>query len=84
MSEKRPSANGWGDLGEEVAKARLADYNRILELTVRAIEAEGKDAGSLMLHGELDKLAEGRLKNILSAVIVDRALEIVRARGHLR
>ena len=83
MSEKRRS-NGWGDLGEEVAKARLADYNRILELTVRAIEAEGKDAGSLMLHGELDKLAEGRLKNILSAVIVDRALEIVRARGHLR
>jgi hypothetical protein len=81
MSERQASSNGSGDIGHAVAKARLADYHRILEVTVRAIEAEGEEAGSLVLHGEIDKLAEGRLKNILAAVIVDRALDIVRARG---
>jgi hypothetical protein len=80
MNEKRASGNGSGDFGEEIAKARLADYNRILDLTVRAIESESEEAAPLVLHGELDKLAEGRLKNILSAVIIDQALDIVRSR----
>jgi hypothetical protein len=79
MSQE-PNGNGGGDLGEAIAKARLADYNRILDLTVRAIEAEGEEAGPLVLNAELDKLAEGRLKNILAVVIADRALEIVRAK----
>ena len=84
MSEKGLNGNGSGDIGEEIAKARLADYNRMLDVTVRAIQAEGEEAGSLVLHGELEKLAEGRLKNILSAVIVYQALDIVRGRGRPR
>ena len=81
MSDKRLNGNGSGDFGEQIAKARLADYNRMLDVTVRAIQAEGEEVGSLVLHGELEKLAEGRLKNILSAVIVFQALDIVRGRG---
>jgi hypothetical protein len=84
MSEKGLNGNGSGDIGEEIAKARLADYNRMLDVTVRAIQAEGEEAGSLVLHGELEKLAEGRAKNILSAVIVHQALDIVRGRGRPR
>jgi len=84
MSEKGLNGNGSGDIGDEIAKARLADYNRMREVTVRAIQAEGEEAGSLVLHGELEKLAEGRLKNILSAVIVYQALDIVRGRGRPR
>jgi hypothetical protein len=80
MAQEQLSGNGEGDLGQAIAKARLADYNRILDLTVRAIEAEGEEAGPLALNAELEKLAEGRLKNILAVVIVDRALEIVRTR----
>ena len=80
MGQEHASGNGGGNIGEEIAKARLADYNRILDVTVRAIEDGGEEAGPLVLHGELDKLAEGRLKNILAVVIVDRALEIVRTR----
>ena len=81
MSEKRLNGNGSRDIGEEIAKARLADYDRMLDVTIRAIETEGEEAGPLVLHGELEKLAEGRLKNILSAVIVYQALDIVRGRG---
>ena len=81
MSEKRLNGNGSGDIGEEIAKARLADYDRMLDVTIRAIETEGEEAGPLVLHGELEKLAEGRLKNILSAVIVHQALDIVRGHG---
>jgi hypothetical protein len=77
---KEPNGNGGGDLAEEIAKARLADYADMLDVTVRAIEAGGDEAGPLVLNAELDKLAEGRLKNILAVVIVDQALEIVRAR----
>jgi len=84
MSEKGLNGNGSGDIGDEIAKARLADYNRMLDVTVRAIQAEGEEAGSLVLHGELEKLAEGRAKNILSAVIVHQALDIVRGRGRPR
>jgi hypothetical protein len=80
MAHEQQSGNGEGDLGQAIAKARLADYNRILDLTVRAIEAEGEEAGPLVLNSELEKLAEGRLKNILAVVIADRALEIVRTR----
>jgi hypothetical protein len=79
MSQE-PNGNGGGDLGEAIAKARLADYKEMLDVTVRAIEAGGEEAGPLVLHAELDKLAESRLKNILAVVIVDRALEIVRTR----
>ncbi len=75
-----PSSNGAGDLGKEIPKARLADFHRLLDVTVRAIKAEGEEVGPLVLHGELDKLPEGRLKSILAVVIVDRALEIVRTR----
>ena len=81
MSEKRLNGNGSGDIGEEIAKARLADYERMLDVTIRAMETEGEEAGPLVLHGELEKLTEGRLKNILSAVIVYQALDIVRGRG---
>jgi hypothetical protein len=77
----KSNGNGGRDIGEEIAKARLADYNRMLDATVHAIEARGEEAGPLVLHAELDKLAEGRLKNILAVVIVDRALDIVRTRG---
>jgi hypothetical protein len=80
MVHEQPSGNGEGDLGQAIANARLADYNRFLDLTVRAIEAEGEKAGPLALNSELEKLAEGRVKNILAVVIVDRALEIVRTR----
>lgn len=80
---QEPNGNGGGDLGKAIAKARLADYNELLDMTVRAIEAGGEEAGPLVLQAELDTLAEGRLKNILAVVIVDRALEIVRSRGSL-
>ena len=80
MSEKRLNGNGSGDIGEEIAKARLADYERMLDVTIRAMETEGEEAGPLVLHGELEKLAEGRLKNTLG-VIVYQALDIVRGRG---
>ena len=80
MAQEHPSGNGEGDLGQAIANARLADYNRLLDLTVRAIEAEGNEAGALALNAQLEKLAHGRLKNILAVVIVDRALEIVRTR----
>ena len=80
MSQGHTSGNGGGDLGEEIAKSRLADYNELLDVTVRAIEAGGEEAGPVMLQAELDTLAEGRLKNILAVVIVDRALGIVRTR----
>ena len=75
------NGNGAGDIGREIARARRADYERLLDATVQAIEARGEEAGPLVLHAELDKLAEGRSKNILAVVIFDRALEIVRARG---
>ena len=77
---QEPSGNGGGNIGERVAKARLADYEEMLDVTVRAIEAGGEEAGPLVLHAELDKLSEGRAKNILAVVIVNRALEIVRTR----
>ena len=80
MAQEHPSGNGGGDLGEAIAKARRADYNELLDVTVRAIEGGGEEAGPLVLQAELDTLAEGRLKNILAVVIVDRALEIVRTR----
>jgi hypothetical protein len=80
MAQGHPSGNGEGDLGEAIAKARLADYNDLLDVTVRAIEAGGEEAGPLVLQAELDTLAKGRLKNILAVLIVDRALDIVRAR----
>jgi hypothetical protein len=80
MAQKQPSGNGEGDLAQAIANARLADYNRLLDLTVRAIEAEGEEAAALALNAKLEKLAEGRAKNILAVVIVDRALEIVRTR----
>jgi hypothetical protein len=72
--------NGAGDLGKEIPKARLADFHRLLDVTVHAIEAEGEEVGPLVLHAELDKLAEGRLKSILAVVIVERALDIARTR----
>jgi hypothetical protein len=78
MAQEHASGNGEGDLGQAIAKARLADYSRILDLTVRAIEAEGAEAGALVLNAEIEKLATGRVKNILASVIVDKALEIVR------
>jgi hypothetical protein len=78
MAQEHPSGNGEGDLGQAIAKARLADYSRILNLTVRAIEAEGAEAGALVLNAEIEKLAAGRVKNILASVIVEKALEIVR------
>jgi hypothetical protein len=80
MSQEHASGNGGGDIGEEIAKAVLADYSRILGVTVRAIQAGGEEVVPLVLHGEIDKLSEGRSKNILALVIVDRALEIVQTR----
>jgi hypothetical protein len=74
------NGNGGGDLGEAIAKARVADYNELLDVTVRAIEAGGEEAGPLVLQAELDTLAEGRVKNILAVMIVDQALAIVRTR----
>jgi hypothetical protein len=74
------NGNGGGDLGEAIAKARVADYNELLDVTVCAIEAGGEEAGPLVLQAELDTLAEGRVKNILAVMIVDQALAIVRTR----
>ena len=77
---QEPGGNGRGDFGKAIAKARLAEYHEMLDGHIRAIEAGGEEAGPLVLHAELEKLAEGRLRNILAVVIVDQALEIVRTR----
>ena len=80
MSQE-PNGNGGGDLGEAIAKARLADYKEMLDVTVRAIEAGGEEAGPSRAPCRTRQAGgEPTRKNILAVVIVDQALEIVRTR----